>query len=217
MHEHNLSESGHLPVSGPGKEVVQSVRFGNHQPPPNYVQTDAGQFVSPEFLAFVQQALAGKLATAQEEDELDPQVRALAEELSVIHLPEWHDKTGRRRAEPTVTSIKQATRVAEYLVRRGVRIHPELEEIRWTPTPAGPPGAFDTGMHVTKNENGDWPAPDPEEFYNLDDIEVKQTDDGMWSAAHPRGLTFEAATKTDAYAGIVEQLRTRIEQARSAE
>ncbi|MBL1072961.1 hypothetical protein JK358_00970 [Nocardia sp. 2] len=216
MREPHTAEAPAVAVASEG-EVVQSVSFGNHQPPPNFVQTDAGQYVSPEFLAFVQQALAGKLAAPEQVDELDPEVRALAEELSVIHLPEWHDKTGRRRAEPTVTSIKQATRVAEYLVRRGVRRHPELEEIRWMPTPAGPPGAFDIGVHVTKDEHGAWPAVDPEEFYNLDDIEVKQTDDGMWSAVHPRGLAVEAGTRTDAYAGIVDQLRRRIEQSRGTQ
>ncbi|CAM4498760.1 hypothetical protein NONI108955_36365 [Nocardia ninae] len=196
------------------KEIVESVTFGNHQPPPEYVKTDTGQLVTPEFLAFIEHALSGKLTESRETDELEPQVRELAEELTVIHLPEWHDSSGRKRAEPTVTNIKQASRVAEYLVKRGVRVHSELEQIRWVATPGGPPGAFDIGMHITKDEHGQWPAPDPEEFYDLDDIEVKQTDDGMWCATHPRGLAFEGATKTEAYAGVVEQLRQRIAQSR---
>lgn len=200
----------------PDKEIVDSVTFGNHQPASEYVKTDTGQLVTPEFLAFIQHALSGKLTESQATDELEPLVRELAEELTVIHLPEWHDPSGRKRAEPTVTTIKQATRVAEYLVKRGVRKHAELEELRWVATPGGPPGAFDIGMHLTKDENGQWPAPDPEEFYDLDDIEVQQTDDGMWCATHPRGLAFEGATKTEAYAGVVDQLRQRIEQAREA-
>ncbi|QIS16581.1 hypothetical protein [Nocardia arthritidis] len=178
------------------------------------MKNDAGQLVTPEFLALIEQALSGKLAESAESERLDPEVKALAEELSVIHLPEWQSPTGPRTAEPTVTGIKQATRVAEYLVKRGVRMHPELEEIRWVATPGGPPGAFDTGVHITKDENGEWPAPDPESFYDIDKVEVTKTDDGIWIAIHPRGLSFEAASKTEAYAGLVDQLRERIEQAR---
>ncbi|MEU0540651.1 hypothetical protein ABZ319_12330 [Nocardia sp. NPDC005978] len=200
-----------------GKEVISSVSFG-HQPPPSsdYVETDTGQLVTPEFLSFLQQTLTGKLAEHKPDETLDPQVRALAEELSIIHLPEWYSEVGRKLADPTVTSIKQATRVAEYLVKRGVRVHPDLEEIRWTPTPLGPPGAFDTGMHITRDEHGHWPAPDPESFYDLEEIQVKQSEDGLWSATHPRGLSTEAPTKTDAYAAMVDQLRQRIDQARRA-
>ncbi|WP_067532111.1 hypothetical protein [Nocardia crassostreae] len=198
----------------PGKEIIDSVRFGNDPSPTDYVKTDTGQLVTPDFLSFIQQTLSGKLAEHHPDEELDPQVRALAEELSVIHLPEWHSEVGRKLADPTVTAIKQATRVAEYLVNRGVRVHPELEEIRWVPTPDGPPGAFDTGKHITKDANGNWPTPDPESFYDLEDIQVKQTDDGIWFATHPRGLAVEAPTKTDAYAGLVDQLRERIDQAR---
>lgn len=198
----------------PDKEIIDSVQFGNYQPPSEYVKTDSGQLVTPEFLALIQQVLTGKLAESPADEELDPQVKALAEELSVIHLPKWESKAAGRTAEATVTGIKQATRVAEYLVQRGVRVHPELEEIRWVATPGGPPGAFDTGTHVTKDENGEWPTPDPAEFYDTDDIQVTQTEDGLWCAVHPRGLSFEAATKTEAYAGVVDQLRQRIEQAR---
>ncbi|MFC4123710.1 hypothetical protein [Nocardia rhizosphaerae] len=198
-----------------GKEIIGSVDFGTSEAQPSgYVQTDSGQLVTPEFLALIQQTLSGKLAQSEAEDDLAPEVRALAEELSVIHLPEWRSHVGRKLAEPTVTSIKQATRVAEYLVKRGVRVNPELEELRWVPTPAGPPGAFDTGKHVSRDEYGEWPTPDPEEFYNLDEIEVRQADDGRWSATHPRGLACEGSTRTDAYAGIVEQLRERIDAVR---
>ncbi|APA94838.1 hypothetical protein [Nocardia seriolae] len=198
------------------KEIVESISFGNHQPPSEYVKTDTGQLVTPEFLALIQQSLSGKLSESRQTDELPPEVKALAEELSVIHLPEWRSEVGRKLAEPTVTSIKQAVRVAEYLVKRGVRVHPDLEEIRWTPTPGGQPGVFDTALHLTKDATGNWPAPDPEVFYNLEDIQVTKTDDGLWSATHPRGLATEAPTKTDAYAALVDQLRARIDQARQA-
>ncbi|MFF2553454.1 hypothetical protein ACFVUS_20820 [Nocardia sp. NPDC058058] len=200
-----------------GKEIIESVRFGNHAAPSSeYVKTDTGQLVTPEFLSLLQQTLSGKLAEPKPDEEQDPQVRALAEELAVIHLPEWHSQVGRKLADPTVTSIKQATRVAEYLVKRGVRVHSDLEEIRWAPTPGGLPGAFDTGMHITKDPEGNWPVPDPETFYDLDLIEVKQTDEGFWSATHPRGLSTEAPTKTDAYAALVNQLRQRINEARAS-
>ncbi|MEU1206488.1 hypothetical protein [Nocardia sp. NPDC005825] len=198
----------------PDKEIIESIHFGNHQPPSEYVKTDTGQLVTPEFLALIQQSLSGKLSETSQTDELSPEVKALAEELAVIHLPEWRTEVGRKLAEPTVTSIKQAVRVAEYLVKRGVRVHPELEEIRWTPTPGGQPGVFDTGIHITKDTAGSWPAPDPEDFYNLEDIQVTKTDEGFWVATHPRGLASEAPTKTDAYATLVDQLRQRIEQAR---
>ncbi|MEV0356364.1 hypothetical protein AB0H71_09905 [Nocardia sp. NPDC050697] len=195
---------------------MRTVSFSNHQPPPQDSGTGDRQLVTPEFLAFLQQALTGKLDETRV-TELDPQVRALAEELSVIHLPEWHDEVGRKRAEPTVTGIKQATRVAAYLVRRGVRVHAELEELRWAPTPGGQPGAFDIGIHVTRDENGQWPVPDVEEFYDFEQIEVRHQDDGTWVATHPRGLAVEAPTRSDAYAGLVDALRVRIEEARRRE
>jgi hypothetical protein len=201
-----------------GKEIIGSVDFGSEEVPASgYVQAESGQLVTPEFLALLQQTLSGKLAEADHDDELDPQVRALAEELSVIHLPQWQTRIGRKLAEPTVTSIKQASRVAEYLVQRGIRVHPELEQIRWIPTPAGPPGAFDVGAHISPDEEGNWPSPDPETFYDLADIDVRQGDEGLWSATHPRGLSFEGPTKTDAYAGLVGILRDRINEARKSE
>ncbi|MFD4443428.1 hypothetical protein ACFWPK_26995 [Nocardia sp. NPDC058519] len=200
------------------KEIVQAIQFGSHQPPaPEYSRAESGQQVTPEFMAFIQQALSGRIGQSEGTADLDPQVRALAEELSVIHLPEWSDEVGRKRADPTVTSMKQAVRVADYLVKRGVRVHPELEEVRWMPTPGGLPGAFDTGLHIVKDEAGGWPAPDPDEFYDLEEIQVKQVDNGLWSATHPRGVSVEAATKSEAYAAMVDILRNRIELAKTAD
>ncbi|WP_156371278.1 hypothetical protein [Nocardia arizonensis] len=199
-----------------GKEIIESVEFAGSQMPPRYSETEGGQLVTPEFLALMQHVLSGRLQETSESEVLDPEVKALAEELSVIHLPAWQRGAG-ATAEPTVTGIRQAARVAEYLVRRGVRVHLELEEIRWVPTPNGQPGAFDTGLHIHRDESGRWPTPDPDSFYDIDDIDVTQTDDGVWCAVHPRGLAYEAPTKTEAYAGLVEQLRRRIEQARGAD
>lgn len=198
------------------RKVIDSVEFGVGRPQSSYSKSEAGQLVTPEFLALMEQMLSGRLPEPAAGEELDPQVKALAEELSVIHLPAWQRGAG-TTAEATVTGIKQATRVAEYLVQRGVRVHSELEEIRWLPTPGGQPGAFDTGLHVHKDENGCWPDPDPDSFYDIDDIDVTQTEDGVWCAVHPRGLVFEAPTKTEAYAGLVDQLRERIERARGAD
>ncbi|GEM30667.1 hypothetical protein NN3_16740 [Nocardia neocaledoniensis NBRC 108232] len=200
-----------------GKEIIGSVDFSTTATSSTeYVQTESGQLVTPEFLALLQQTLSGKLAEPDHTDELDPQVRLLAEELSVIHLPEWKSAVGRKLAEPTVTSIKQATRVAEYLVKRGVRVHPELEEIRWVPTPAGVPGAFDTGTHITPDAEGNWPTPDVEEFYDFDQISVKQIEGSAWHATHPRGIAVEGKTKSEAYAAMVAELRRRIDDASAA-
>uniref|UniRef100_UPI003F499470 hypothetical protein n=1 Tax=Nocardia suismassiliense TaxID=2077092 RepID=UPI003F499470 len=192
------------------REVIESRDFPAGD---SIGEPETGPKITPQFLAFVQQALSGRLPDPGDVPEVDPQVRTLAEELSVIHLPEWLNPAGRKLAEPTITSIKQAVRIADYLVRRGVRIHPELEQIRWAPTPGGLSGPFDTGLHITKDEHGHWPVLDPETFYDVADIEVAQRDDGTWYAAHPRGIAFEAATKTDAYAGLVDRLRQRITEA----
>ncbi|WP_216917511.1 hypothetical protein [Nocardia noduli] len=190
-------------------DVVETVEFGGTA----YTRTESGQLVTPEFLALMQSVLTGKIERPADLDDIDPEVKALADELSVIHLPEWRRGAG-ATVEPTVTRIRQANRVAEYLVKRGVRLHPELEEIRWSPTPGGHPGAFDTGVHITKDEHGQWPVPDPESFYDVDDIVVNQAENGLWCAVHPRGLVHEAPTKSEAHAGLVTQLLRRIEEVR---
>ncbi|SNY83928.1 hypothetical protein SAMN04244553_3579 [Nocardia amikacinitolerans] len=198
-------------------EIVESVSF----PAADAVTSEAPRYrdingigVTDKFIAFMQQALHGRLPELGEVAEADPQIRYLAEELTVVHLPEWRNPAGRKLADPTVTSIKGAPRLADYLFQRGWRHHPELEQIRWVPTPGGPPGPYDTGLHVTPDENGEWPMPDPEEFYDIDDIDVRQLEDGTWAAAHPRGLAFQAPTKSEAYAGLVEKIRTKIKEAR---
>lgn len=196
------------------REVVESHQF---TPIPSgedgWIAAD-GARVSPQFLAFVQQAIYGKLPDPGEVPEMDPEIVALAEELACIHLPEWRNPAGRQLAEPTVTGIKQAVRVAEYLHKRGIRRHPDLEQIRWVPTPGGMVGPFDTGLHITPDENGQWPTPDPEEFWDIEDIKVTQLQNGTWAAAHPRGIALEADTKSEAYAGLVDKIRAKIEEAK---
>ncbi len=193
-------------------EVVESVSFKTA----DYIESpDGGPKITPQFISFLQQALTGKLPDLGEIPEEDPEVLTLAAELAVIHLPEWTNPAGRKLADPTVTSIKQAIRVAKYLVQgRGVRIHPDLETLRWVPTPGGLAGPYDTGLHVTKDEHGNWPTPDPEQFYDVDDVTVSQLDTGEWAAVHPRGIQFTAPSKSEALQGIIERIRQKIEEAR---
>ncbi|MFE3060722.1 hypothetical protein [Nocardia sp. NPDC059236] len=163
---------------------------------------------------FLRKVLDGKLPDPGDMPQLDPQVLALAKDLAVIHLPEWRNPAGRKLAEPGVVEIKAAVRIAAYLYERGWRHHAELEQIRWIPTPGGPPAPYDDGLHVRPDESGQWPAPDPEQFYDPADVAVRQDDDGTWSAAHPRGIEYSgAASKSEAYAGIIGRLRARIEEA----
>lgn len=146
---------------------------------------------------------------------LDPHVEKMARELMVCHLPEWRNPAGRKVAEPTTLHIPQAVRLAVWLVAERGWVHdPARERRRWMPTPGGPPPAHDEGMFVERDEHGRWPAPDPEDFYDMSDIAVVQQDSGEWQASHPRGVGFSAASKSEAYAGIVERLRAKIEEAK---
>ncbi|MGW4124776.1 hypothetical protein [Nocardia sp. NPDC004711] len=169
--------------------------------------------VTAAMRAFIEQALGGRLPDLGKIPEQDPQVLALAAELQTIHLPEWRNPTGRVLAGPATTQIQGAVRIAEYLVRRGVRIHPEHEQIRWMPTPGGPPAVYDDGLHVTPDEHGNWPAPDPETFWDVADIAIRQDRDGRWVAAHPRGIEFTADSKSEAYEGVFTRLRAKIKEA----
>lgn len=195
-------------------DIIETREFpaGDRRGESPYLDT-GGVPVTPRFLAFVQQALTGKLPDLGTTGELDPEIIALAEELAVVHLPEWRNPAGRKLAAPTVTSVRQAPRIAEYLYQRGWRHHRDLEQIRWIPTPGGPAGPHDTGLHITPDEHGQWPAPDPEQFWDIAEIEVNRLADGTWAASHPRGIAFEAATKSEAYAGLAQRIRNKIEEA----
>lgn len=173
-----------------------------------------GVQVTEKWKRFAQMAVDGRLPDLGEIPQVHPNVKALAEELAVLHLPEWRNPAGRKLAEPTTVQTQQAPRLAQWLHDRGVRIHPELETVRWRPTPGGPPGVYDQGLHIYPDADGNWPDPDPEDFYDLDDIEVKPIEGGRWAGVHPRGIAFEADSKSEAYEGIVGALRRKIEEAK---
>ena len=196
-----------------GKEVVQEVKFRNAQRPAHYVENpDApGQYVTPQYLELFKHELKQAVADRVETAKLDPETKRLAEELAVLHLPE-HKVADRKTADPTRVEIYQSTRMAAYLIRRGWRFHPEDEQIRWVPTPNGP--SRDLGLHIERNEDGTWPVPDPEDFYDAERIVVAQTPTGKWIANHPCGVHAEAKTKARAHANVVQQLLAKIEEAR---
>lgn len=175
-----------------------------------------GVEVTDRFKAFLQQALSGQLPDLGDIPEVNPEVARMTAELVVLHLPEWRNPAGRKLAEPTTVTTPQAPRVADWLIARGWRWHPELEQKRWVPTPGSSGGPYDEGLHIEPDEFGQWPDPDPELFYDISDIEVAQLEDGQWAARHPRGLTFQADTKSEAYAGLVGRLRAKIEEVRDA-
>lgn len=197
-------------------ENGNEIRFRGHdvrdeRKPPDGYETLGGEFVSPKFRAFIEAAMEGKLPRPDTVIEQDPQVVALAQELMVIHLPEWFTPGGRKIASPTSMQIGGAIRVAEYLLQRGVSFDPEQATVRWMPTPGVPSGAGDLGKHIYRNEDGTWPeTPDAEEFWDIADIEVKQLDNGQWCAFHPRGIECTDASKTEAFAMCVERVRAKV-------
>lgn len=201
------------------REVVEQITT---QAGRDFAQTQAARPGSaaepnPQLRAFLNQVLQGSLPDPGDIPEQDPQVLAIAKELAVIHLPEWRNAAGRKLAEPATAEIKGAVRIASYLFRRGMRMHSEYERIRWIPTPGGPPAAYDLGLHIEPDERGQWPAPDPEEFWDVADIDVRHASDGSWIAVHPRGIEFTGRSKSEAYAGLVERLRAKIQEAQHNE
>lgn len=202
-----------------GDEIIEEVTTptGRDQEQLKYFATGKeGVQVTERMQAFLRHVVDGTLPTL-DVPEVPPEVRELAEELAVLHLPEWKNPAGRKLADPAVIQVAQAPRIADYLIARGYRRDPELEVVRWVPTPGGLPGPYDTGLHYGRDENGDWPPdPDPERFWDVDHVEVSQLPDGTWKAEHPRGIGFQAASKSEALAGIVDTIRTKIEEARNA-
>ncbi|NEW27237.1 hypothetical protein [Nocardia cyriacigeorgica] len=201
-----------------GREVVEEIitpagrqaRAGAYEP-----SSVDGVEITEKFRAFLRQVVDGQLPDLGDVPEVDPLVAELAAELLVVHLPEWRNPAGRVLAGPTTVPIPQAPRLAAYLIDRGWIRDPSRERVRWIPTPGGLPGPYDQGLHIHPDENGEWPAPDPEQFYDLDDIKVEQLNSGEWSATHPRGIAFQASTKSEAYEGIVGRLRAKIEEAKN--
>ncbi|MGW5316712.1 hypothetical protein [Nocardia thailandica] len=201
------------PDPGPSETVVREVLTATGREQIEYHQTGTeGVQVTDRMMGFLRQVVEGKLPTV-DVPEASPEVRQLTEELAVLHLPEWRNPAGRKLAEPTVITMTQAARIADYLVRRGYVHDPEREAIRWAPTPRGLPGPHDLGLHYTRGEDGQWPVLDHEAFWNVDDIRVEQLPDGTWKGEHPRGLAFQAATKSEALAGIAAKVRQKIEEA----
>ncbi|MFD4438977.1 hypothetical protein ACFWPK_04265 [Nocardia sp. NPDC058519] len=174
-----------------------------------------GVQVTEKMRQFLGHVVNGTLPT-MDVPEVAPEVRELAEELAVVHLPEWKNPAGRKLAEPAVIQVAQAPRIADYLIQRGWRRDPALEVVRWSSTPGGLPGPYDTGLHYGRGEDGEWPIPDIEAYWDVDDVKTEQLPDGTWKAEHPRGVAFQAATKSEALAGIVETIRTKIEEAKDA-
>lgn len=197
------------------ENVVNEVKFragerDKREPPPGYVNL-GGEWVHPQFKAFVEAVMEGKLPKPEDVPPQDPKVVALAEELMVVHLPEWKNPAGRKIGSPTTMQIGGALRLAEYLVQRGISFDPEQAIVRWVPTPGARLGAGDPGKHLWRNEDGSWPEiPDAEEFWDIDEIDVKQLDDGRWCAFHPRGIECTDASKTEAFAMCVERVRARV-------
>lgn len=197
------------------KHVVNEVRFGGQTPderetPPGYDKM-GGAFITPKMRAFIEAAMDGKLPDLGDIPEQDPRVVALAEELMVIHLPEWTNPAGRKIAEPTVMKIGSAVRLAEYFLRRGIEFHPDKATVRWVATPGAHRGADDPGKHIYRNDDGSWPElPDAEAFWDIDDIKCEQLPDGRWTAVHPNGIQTTDASRTEAYAMCVERVRAKV-------
>ncbi|WP_280246174.1 hypothetical protein [Nocardia abscessus] len=198
------------------EKVVREAKFRGHEgrdqrTPPDGYEAFNGDFVKPEWKAFVQMAMEGKLPTPENVPPQDPKVVALAQELMVIHLPEWIAPNGRKLGGPTSMQIGGALRLADYLIKRGIEFHPDNAVVRWVPTPGVPGGAGDLGKHIWRNDDGSWPEiPDAEEFWDIDDIEVKQLNDGRWCAFHPRGIECTDPSKTEAFAMCVERVRAKV-------
>lgn len=194
--------------------MSEEVHFKAGQAPQYQASPVEGVQVSEKWKRYVQLAVDGKLPDPGHVPEADPNIRTLAEDLVVIHLPEWRNPAGRKMADPATVHTQWAPRIAQYFHERGWRHHPEFETVRWRPTPGGPPGVYDQGLHIHPDEDGNWPDPDPEDFYDIADIKVSPLEDGRWAAVHPRDIQFEADTKSEAYEGIVARLRDKIKEAR---
>lgn len=198
------------------RSAPTEVRFASQEraqptPPPGYVDVGGGQWVAPQFLEFVKAAQEGRLPTPPASEPMDPRVVALAQELTVIHLPEWKSPSGRKLAEPTVMQIKGSLRVAEYLLARGISLNSDDATIRWVATPGARLGTGDPGMHIHRNADGSWPEdPDPETFWSLDAITQHELPGGRWAAVHPKGIQCEDASKDEAYAMCVARVRAKV-------
>lgn len=192
----------------------------NSGPPEGFIESPdrPGIWAHPDAISQFKSLVAGKLEIQESEDN-DPEVKALANELRQIRLPA-EERAGRKTNSSEVVTIMDAERLARYLVHgRGVRVHPDLETVRWIPTPgkAGSGGTMDAGTHISKGDDGHWPVVDPEAFYDMDQIEVAQDpSNGEWVASHPSGVHHSSHSKMKAQAACVNELMQRIEHTREA-
>lgn len=182
-------------------EVLKTRTFA----PEGWTKTPAGA-VSPKF----QQYMAEQSGAAPDLDVVDPEVKELAEFLSVVYLPAI--ESGGVKADPTRFQIHQPARLAEYLIASGWHRDAESQSIRHIPTPNAGPG--DMGIHIFRDADGSWPDPPPEEFFDPDKIVVSSAADGSWIASHPCGAVTQGGTKLKAQSLMFTELEKRTEEAR---
>ncbi|MFH5209255.1 hypothetical protein ACHIPZ_13775 [Antrihabitans sp. NCIMB 15449] len=195
----------------PNKTILEERRF---KPPKGFEESKGmpGVYMNADYRAYMQNMLGLKVEDAKAAAEVSPMVKAMADELSTIHLPEWV-RGGRRIAEPTRFTIEQSVRLAQYLVDdRGWSQNLDDERLRWVPTPNAGPG--DMGIHIERNDDGTWPTPDPEDFYDIEKIIMSKSQTG-WIAAHPCGVKAEATSKAQAHADASQKLLSMIEIAKT--
>lgn len=200
-----------MPESSEPLNEVRFRQFEQKPPPPGY-EAHGGAFVKPEYLEFLRTAAEGRLPDMGEPPEPDPEVVKMTHELAVLHLPEYRAPNGRKIAEPDVIKIPAAPRVSDWLIKmRGWRHHPEFEQARWYPTPGVRATSGDPGIFVYRNEDGSWPpGPDIEAFWDVDEIECRQLEDGRWAAVHPRGIQCTDASKAEALGMCIDRVRAKI-------
>lgn len=203
-----------------GPEIVTEIRFkpagigatiGGH----NADDDDAPGVPQPKTpatnLAQVQQRLldfaGGKIEDPTPED---PDKVFFYDGLKVVHLPEWKSMPADR------IQIPQSRRLADALWDQGYRRHPELEQVRWQPSPGTTAkNPHDAGVFVEREADGTWPIADPEEFYSPEKIRVTEQD-GKWCAVHEQAAIVEYAdTRMKAYLAVANQLDKLIESAKS--
>lgn len=205
---------GRRSVKREPKKVIEERNFRRTKADEGWKTSPFGDGYSPQYLSYMQSLLGERVEEQKAAAEISPEVKALADELMVVHLPDWY-RGDRKVAEATRVEIHQAVRLAQYLVEdRGCSgPDPDKERRRWVPTPnAGP---ADMGIHVERNPDGTWPTPDPEDFYDLEKLTVSRSQNG-WIASHPCGVKAEATTKSAAHADAVAQLMAKIEAARAS-
>ncbi len=187
----------------PERKVLEERTFSTGAPD-GYREsaTAPGVFISDKYqdwmLANIGKQRAGKNVG------LPKNVAHIARLISPMFLPEFV-QNGRKVDGPKRVQMFQAVRVAYYLDECGLVYDPEREKIRHVANPdASTPD--DLGIHITRDKDGQWPAPAPEEFYDLEKIVMAQAPDGQWIASHPCGIGVKKASKGKAKTELMLQL-----------